>query len=69
MTGKALEGVKVLEYASFVMGPYCTKLLADILVEDRPPEVTGELGLTYDSLKLVNPKLIRNWTSLFQNGQ
>jgi len=125
MTGKALEGVKVLEYASFVTGPYCTKLLADlgaevikterpsvgdearrrgpfpsdvphpersglflylntnklgisldpgtptgrkiflalvewadILVEDKPPKVMEELGLTYDSLKLVNPKLI-----------
>lgn len=25
----ALEGVKVLEYASFVVGPYCTRMLAD----------------------------------------
>ncbi|MBN1613367.1 MAG: CoA transferase [Deltaproteobacteria bacterium] len=30
MTPKALEGVKVLEYADFVTGPYCTKLLADL---------------------------------------
>ena len=30
MTGTALEGVNVLEYADFVTGPYCTKLLADL---------------------------------------
>lgn len=33
MPGKALQGVKVLEYASFVTGPYCTKLLADLGAE------------------------------------
>ena len=33
MAGKALEGVKVLEYASFVTGPYCAKLLADLGAE------------------------------------
>jgi len=27
---KALEGVKVLEFAGFVSGPYCSKLLADL---------------------------------------
>ena len=125
MAKKALEGVKVLEYAQFVAGPYCSKLLADlgaevikiekpgagdearrrgpfpgdiphsersglflylntnkmgitlnvetatgkgifrelvrrsdILVEDKQPEVMKELGLDYESLKGVNPKLI-----------
>lgn len=30
MAEKALEGIKVLEFASFVSGPYCSKLLADL---------------------------------------
>jgi len=30
VTKKALEGVKVLEWAQFVAGPYCGKLLADL---------------------------------------
>lgn len=30
MKETALEGVKVIEYASLVVGPYCTKLLADL---------------------------------------
>ena len=134
MAEKALESVKVLEYASFVTGPYCTKLLADfgaevikietpsigdearrrgpfpsdvphpersglflylngnklgitldprtstgrsiflalvswadILVEDKPPNLMEELGFTYASLRLANPKLIM--TSITPFGQ
>lgn len=33
MGKRALEGVKVLEFASFVSGPYCSKLLADLGAE------------------------------------
>jgi crotonobetainyl-CoA:carnitine CoA-transferase CaiB-like acyl-CoA transferase len=33
MDEKALTGVKVLEYASFIAGPYCGKLLADLGAE------------------------------------
>jgi crotonobetainyl-CoA:carnitine CoA-transferase CaiB-like acyl-CoA transferase len=33
MVKKALDGVKVLEFASFVSGPYCAKLLADLGAE------------------------------------
>ena len=125
MTETALAGVKVLEYAQFVAGPYCTKLVADmgaevikieppnggdearrrepflkdvphpersglffylntnklgitlnlntstgreifkelvketdVLVEDNPPKVMKELGLDYESLKDINPRLI-----------
>lgn len=33
MTEKALQGLKVLELAQFVFGPYCAKLLADLGAE------------------------------------
>ena len=33
MSEKALAGVKVIEWAQFVSGPYCTKLLADLGAE------------------------------------
>lgn len=125
MTQKALTGIKVLEWAQLVSGPYCSKLLADlgaevikleepgkgdearrrepflndiphpersglflylntnklgitldvknpagkkifkqlvkqtdILIEDNPPRMIEELGLTYEELKEVNPGLI-----------
>ncbi len=33
MPSKALSGIKVLEYAQFVSGPYCAKLMADLGAE------------------------------------
>ena len=33
MTGKALKGIKVLEYCSMMSGPYCAKLMADLGAE------------------------------------
>ncbi len=131
---KALGGVRVLEWAQFVSGPYCTKLMADlgaevikieppgvgdeargrgpfpddvpmpersalflylntnklgvtlnvdaaegrevfrnlvkqvdILVEDNPPRLVRELGLTYDELERINPNLVM--TSITPFGQ
>jgi len=134
MAEGALEGVKIVECCSFVAGPYCAKLLADlgaevikieppgagdeartrgpflhdnphpdlsglflylntnklgvtlnlnsstaktifrqlianadILIEDRPPGQMKELGLGYDTLKEINPRLIM--TSITPFGQ
>ena len=39
----------------------------DILVEDNPPKVTKELGLTYLELKKINPRLVM--TSITPFGQ
>jgi len=41
MPDKALHGVTVVEYAHFVTGPYCAKLLADLgarVIKIEPPE-------------------------------
>jgi len=134
MAKKALQGVKVLELAKLVAGPYCAKLLADlgaevvkieepligdearrrgpflvdvphpersglflylntnkrsitlnietetgrelfkqlvnwadILIEDNPPRVMLELGLDYENLRAINPRLIM--TSITPFGQ
>lgn len=40
MSQKALEGLKVVEYASMVSGPYCAKMLADMgadVIKVEPP--------------------------------
>jgi crotonobetainyl-CoA:carnitine CoA-transferase CaiB-like acyl-CoA transferase len=134
MAEKALQGVRVVELAKFVSGPYCAKLLADlgaevvkieesligdearrrgpflidvphpersglflylntnklgitlnietetgrelfkqlvnradILIEDNPPRVMPELGLDYENLRAINPRLIM--TSITPFGQ
>jgi len=134
MAEKALQGVRVLELAQLVSGPYCAKLLADlgaevvkveeplvgdearrrgpflndmphpersglflylntnkrgitlnirtvmgkdifkqlvnwadILIEDNPPGEMKDLGLDYESLRAINPRLIM--TSITPFGQ
>lgn len=134
MTNTALGGLKVLEFAQFVSGPYCAKLLADmgaevikieppligdsarrrepfiddipgiersgfflflntsklditldpdtatgrdiflrlvsdcdVLIEDNPPSFMKELGLDYENLSKINPRLVM--TSITPFGQ
>lgn len=134
MSKRALEGIKVIEYASFISGPYATKLMADlgaevikievpgegdssrnygpfsddtpslersglflwlnanklgvtlnlqkatgkaifeeliksadVLIENNPPKVVKELGINYEHLRKVNPRLIM--TSITPFGQ
>ncbi len=134
MSKKALEGVRVLECAEYVTGPYCARLLADlgaevikieppyagdqsrskgpypgdvphneksalflylntnksgitlnlnstkgrgifksllqdadILIEDKLPQTMGAVGLDYENLNRINPKLIM--TSITPFGQ
>ena len=133
MPDKALSGTRILEYAQFVSGPYCAKLIADlgaevikieppqgdiarkwgpfpkdiphpecsglflynntnklgvtldlnatedkqifkrliektdIFIEDTPPGTMSELGLGFDTLKQINPRLVM--TSITPFGQ
>ncbi len=133
MPAKALSGTRVLEYAQFVSGPYCAKLMADlgaevikieppegdiartrgpfpddiphpersglflytntnkfditlnldstegkaifkkliketdVFIEDTPPGTMEQLGLDYDTLREINPRLIM--TSITPFGQ
>jgi len=46
MTGKALDGMSILEYCSDISGPYCTKVMADLgadVTKIEHPE-TGDLA-------------------------
>ena len=41
MAKRAMEGLRVLEYANLVSGPYCTKLMADMgatVIKIEPPD-------------------------------
>jgi crotonobetainyl-CoA:carnitine CoA-transferase CaiB-like acyl-CoA transferase len=51
MAGKALEGIKVLEMAHFVAGPYCTKMMSDLGAETIKIEAPG----TGDETRISGP--------------
>ena len=45
MSTRALDGVKVIEYGSFVAAPYCSKLMADLgaeVIKIEPPGIGDE---------------------------
>lgn len=55
---RALSGVKVLEYAQFVAGPFCAKLLADLgaeVIKIEPPGVGDEARWRYSSSQDGSP--------------
>ncbi|MDO8490558.1 MAG: CoA transferase [Dehalococcoidia bacterium] len=87
MPPKALQGLRVLEFAEFVSGPYCAKLMADLgaeVIKIEPPDLgdesrrrgpfpndlpdqdasglflylnTGKLGVTLDPSKLTGRRI------------
>lgn len=45
MTERILDGMRLVEYCSFVAGPHCSKLMADLgaeVIKIEPPEVGDE---------------------------
>jgi crotonobetainyl-CoA:carnitine CoA-transferase CaiB-like acyl-CoA transferase len=69
MDEKALTGVKVLEYANFVAGPYCGKLLADLGAEvikiEKP--VVGDEARQYGPFPQDLPHPERSGLFLYLN--
>jgi len=69
MTETALGGLKVLEYAQFVSGPYCSKLLADMgaeVIKIEPPLV-GDSARRREPFLDDVPGLERSGFFLFLN--
>jgi len=69
MDEKALTGVKVLEYANFIAGPYCGKLLADLGAEvikiEKP--VVGDEARQYGPFPQDLPHPERSGLFLYLN--
>lgn len=69
MTKTALGGLKFLEYAQFVSGPYCSKLLADMgaeVVKIEPPSV-GDAARRREPFLDYVPGIERSGFFLFLN--
>lgn len=69
MTKTALDGLKVLEFAQFVSGPYCAKLLADMgaeVIKIEPP-IVGDSARKREPFLDDVPGLERSGFFLFIN--
>ncbi|MFA5368314.1 MAG: CoA transferase, partial [Dehalococcoidia bacterium] len=69
MTNTALGGLKVLEFAQFVSGPYCAKLLADMgaeVIKIEPP-IVGDSARKREPFLDDVPGLERSGFFLFLN--
>ena len=68
MASGALDGIKVIEFATMVSGPYCGKLLADMgadVVKVEPPE--GDPSRRYGPFPKIGPHLERSAMFLYNN--
>jgi len=68
MNSGALSGIKVIELATMVSGPYCGKLLADMgadVIKVEPPE--GEPSRQYGPFPKSGPHLERSALFLYNN--